>query len=401
MAVLLCGSRSSNPTLFRGLFAAVISAFLPGALSAGSFTFTDSSIKDAAHGTAYTWGLSPTKNSTGTTLGALETAIKDGKTIGTATLTISGLWDWTTEPDDVLYVNLLNNVGPGNESYTYNGSPVTDDTSFGPDVFDVVTKPTAPVDPVKPTAPTKPTFPKPKAPTAPTQPAVVNAPAPLPPHPTPAQTAAYKTAEAKYNTYVAALATYNTKLAVYNLALATYNANLATYNADWAAYNAAYATYTTNLATYNTVLLPAYTTAEAAYKAALTTYNNYINTQSALGFTGVAPSGGLYDQANSLLVSSNPNGPGTWTDKNGEAGKTNLTITFSAANISLLDSLLLGDGSTTDLGLGFGPDCHFYDTKITLAVTTVPDGGMTLILAALGIAGVALVGLAAKRRARV
>lgn len=371
----------------KSILAVGIAALIPAAAFAGDFTFTDTGLQNLAHGTAYTWGLSPTQNSTGTTLGALESAIRSGETIGTATLTITGLYDWTNEPNDVLYVNLLNNVKPGNASYTYNSNPNDHDTTFGKDVFDTVTKPTAPT---APTPPTKPTLKLPKAPKKPTL-KLPTPPAPLSAHPTAAQVRAYNTA----------LATYNTKLTAYNAAQADYNAALATYNTDLGAYNAAQAAYTAAQAAY-TAAHAIYNTNLAAYNAALATYNNYIKTQGALGFTGVPQSpvpGGLYDQANSLLVSSSPNGPGTWTDLNGPSGVTNLTIILSDANISLLDTLL-ADSATTDLGFGFGPDCHFYDTKITFHVTTlvpVPDGGMTLVLLSFALVGLAGVGRFAKR----
>jgi len=343
---------------------------VPVAVRAGSYTFTDTGLTSLAHGAAYTWGLSPTANSTGTTLGSLESAIKGGKNVGAATLTITGLYDWTAEPADVLYVNLLNNLKPGNSSYTYDSSPSQSDTTFGTDVFETLTKPTAPTAPVKPTAPVAPTAP---TLTKPTYPAA-----------TPASTFA-----ARLATYNAALAAYNAAWATYNTAYATYTANLATYN--------------TNLANYNNTLLPAYNAALAAYNTALKNYNAYANSQASLGFAGVSPTsvpGSIYDQAHSLLVSSTPNGPGTWTDLTGPAGKTNLVITFSGANIALLNSLLKTDPSTTDLGLGFGPDCHFYDTSVTLNVTTVPDNGSTLILVGASLLGLlGLVRLARQLRA--
>jgi hypothetical protein len=343
-----------NSTSAARLLAAALVAIAPVVAFANSYTFTDPGLQSLAHGTAYTWGLSPTANSTGTKLGSLENAIKSGQIVTNATLTITGIYDWTNEPDDVLYVNILNTLKPGNHSYEYNSNPSRHDTSFGSDVFDTLTAPVAPLAPVKPTKPIKPT-----------------APTPLGSHPTPAQVLHYNTLHAAY---VTALALYNTNLA-------TYNAELIVYNADHAAY-----------------LL-----AVTSYNSALSDYNHYIHTQAALGFDGVpqvpAPDS-LYDQTDSLLVSDTPNGPGTWTDPNhGPSGKTTLVINFSSDNVSLLDALLADDLSTTDLGLGFGPDCHFFDTGMSLTVNTkipgnpfghpVPDSGMTLELLALSLAGLA------------
>ena len=70
-----------------------------------------------------------------------------------------------------------------------------------------------------------------------------------------------------------------------------------------------------------------------------------------------------------------------------------MTIKFSQANLDLFTSLLKNDSALTDLGLGFGPDCHFYDKKITLTVTTVPDTSATIALLAF-----AMLGLAGTRR---
>src|ERR1035438_6476158 len=89
----------------RKLFVAVTVLALPLAGRAGTYTFQDTSsiVENLTHGTAYTWGLY------GGTFNALETAVgKDGQSITSATLTLTGIYDWTIEPADVLYVNLLN-----------------------------------------------------------------------------------------------------------------------------------------------------------------------------------------------------------------------------------------------------------------------------------------------------
>jgi hypothetical protein len=351
-----------NSTSAARLLAAALVAIAPVAAFANSYTFTDTGLDSLAHGTAYTWGLSPTANSTSTKLGSLESAIKSGQIVTSATLTITGLYDWTDEPDDVLYVNILNNLKPGNASYEYDSNPSTHDTTFGSDIFDTLTAPVAPVAPEKPTKPIKPV-----------------APTPLGAHPTASQIAHYN----------ALHAAYETALAVYNTELTAYNAALVVYNADHAAYELAL----------------------GAYNSALADYNHYVHTQAALSFEGVPQTpalGSLYDQTDSLLVSNTPNGPGTWTDPNhGPSGVTTLTINFSSDNVSLLDALLADDVSTTDLGLGFGPDCHFYDTGLSLTINTkvpgnpfghpVPDDGMTAGLLVLSLAGLAGAGRLARK----
>ncbi len=356
---------SLHSTSAARLLAAALVAVVPVAAFANSYTFSDPGLKSLAHGTAYSWGLSPTANSTGTTLGSLEHVLNSGQVITSATLTITGVYDWTDEPDDVLYVNILNDLKPGNHSYEYNSNPSNHDTSFGSDVFDILTAPTAPIAPEKPIKPIKPV-----------------PPAPLGSHPSAAQIALYNTRHAAYEA----------ALTVYNTALAAYTGALVVYNTDHAAY-----------------LL-----AVNAYNTALANYNHYVKTQAALGFDGVpqipAPDS-LYDQTDSLLVSDTPNGPGTWTDPNlGPTGVTTLTIDFTSGNVALLDSLLTGDSPTTDLGLGFGPDCHFFDTGVSLTVDTkipgnpfghpVPDGGTTLGMLVLALAGLVGIGRFAKRPVR-
>ena len=349
-----------------------------------------------SHGVASTWGLSPTVNSNGTQLGALEQTIRSGAHVQSATLSITGLYDWTVEPADVLYINLLNDVKVGIASYTYNPSPSTYDTVFGKDIFNVVEKPVL----VAPVAPVKSTLKKPTAPTAPTAPKAPTVvkptpPAPLGAHPTTAQVKAYNSALASYNTklaaYNAAQTKYAADLATYNANLAIYNTKLATYNTDLATYNAAQAQYATDKAAYDAALI-AYNAALPAYKVKLAEYNKYANTQAALGYDGVPLVGSgdsLYDQSHSLLRADLPNGPGTWTDLDGPKTKTNLVITFSDANLDLLQALLAGASATTDIGFGFGPECHFYDTGITLQINTVPETSATLALLGLGILSLA------------
>jgi len=111
--------------------------------------------------------------------------------------------------------------------------------------------------------------------------------------------------------------------------------------------------------------------------------------------------------ANSLLTytgSYNTAGnPGTWSDPNGGvATGFNLVVNLTAANLSVLQSFLAADnnGATNpNVGLGFGPECHYFDTGVSLSVTTstpvqtIPDNGSTLVMM-----GAALVGLVGLRR---
>lgn len=87
-------------------------------------------------------------------------------------------------------------------------------------------------------------------------------------------------------------------------------------------------------------------------------------------------------------------------DNDGPVTKTNFLFNFTASELTTLTNYI-GDGHTrtgyADLGLGFDPDCHFYNDGVTFCVTTapnthsVPESGMTLALLGLGM--VALAGL--------
>jgi hypothetical protein len=385
----------------RILSSALFAALLPAIAFANSYSFSTTGLTSLSHGTAYTWGLSPTPSSDGKLLGDLKHEVKTGAHIESATLTITGLYDWVMEPADVLYINLLNNVKGGIASYTYNSSAPSYDTVFGSDVFNVVEKPVlvAPVAPVKPTLakPTAPTAPKPSTLTLPVPPV-----APVPPvlaaSATAAQIKAYNTALTSYNaklkTYNTALTSYNTKLTAYNAAQAkyatdkaAYDAAVIVYNTKLTAYNAAQTKYAVDKAAYDAAVI-AYNAALPAYKVKLAAYDKYAKTKAALGYDGVPLVGAgdsIYDQGHSLLRADVPNGPGTWTDLDGPKTKTNLVITFSYANLELLQALLAHATSTTNIGLGFGPECHFYDKDIKLQITTIPDAGATLALFGLGL----------------
>lgn len=97
----------------------------------------------------------------------------------------------------------------------------------------------------------------------------------------------------------------------------------------------------------------------------------------------------------------------TWSDPNGGSNGAyaiNFSYDFTASQLATLTSYVTdnrpNDTSNRkygDFGIAFDPDCHYYNTGISLTITTgrsnVPDGGATVILA-----GGAILGLLAFRR---
>ena len=90
----------------------------------------------------------------------------------------------------------------------------------------------------------------------------------------------------------------------------------------------------------------------------------------------------------------------SWSDPvGGHATGFNFVYSFSTTNLSLLTSYLVDATSANKsaFGLGFDPDCHYYNEGIKLVVTTapksVPEGGLTV-----GLLGLGLVALAGVRR---
>jgi len=82
---------------------------------------------------------------------------------------------------------------------------------------------------------------------------------------------------------------------------------------------------------------------------------------------------------------------GTWTDPiGGPSGASDLTINFDAAAIAAMN-IYAADGV---FGIGLDPDCHYYNTGVTLTVTTIPEP-TTMVLFGLG-----MVGFGAYRRFR-
>jgi hypothetical protein len=89
-------------------------------------------------------------------------------------------------------------------------------------------------------------------------------------------------------------------------------------------------------------------------------------------------------------------------DANGPTTKDQFSFAFSASQLTTLRSYIINGhtGGTTyaDFGMGFDPDCHFYNDGIQLTLTTglttygnqtvpAPDAGMTLPLLGLGLLG--------------
>jgi len=118
----------------------------------------------------------------------------------------------------------------------------------------------------------------------------------------------------------------------------------------------------------------------------------------------------IEDNTNDTVISDyfGPNGLlTTWSDPVGGVNNGfDLVYSFTAAQLATLtsyvtDSRPTDSGSTRygDFGIGFDPDCHYYNTGIKLTITTgtssVPDGGATVVLA-----GGAMLVLAAFRKKR-
>jgi hypothetical protein len=94
-------------------------------------------------------------------------------------------------------------------------------------------------------------------------------------------------------------------------------------------------------------------------------------------------------------------------DNDGPATKINYSFSLTAFDISVLTSYI-GDGNggsgTADFGLGFDPDCHFYNDGVSFTICTekdvhsTPEGGVTAALFLFGLAGVASVRRYFRRR---
>ncbi|HVU36572.1 MAG TPA: hypothetical protein VHE61_24240 [Opitutaceae bacterium] len=219
----------------KKLLAVLVSCFAAQFVQASTYSFSSTSFNAMSHGTAYTWGLQGTPYTN--LLGSVQNS---NMYVSSATLTIYNIYDWTSEPKDVLYVNLLSNVAAGAHSYTYSSNPSTYDTSFGTDPFS-------------------------------------------------------------------------------------------------------------------------------------TTSPNYTNVQNHMQFDPAAAGSLLTFSGNS---SDNVTNPGTWSDPHGGSSHNyNLVLTFSSANLDLLNQYLSSDSSrySPNVGIGFGPDCHYYDSGVSLCITTSPN----------------------------
>ncbi|MCP4567134.1 MAG: PEP-CTERM sorting domain-containing protein, partial [FCB group bacterium] len=75
-----------------------------------------------------------------------------------------------------------------------------------------------------------------------------------------------------------------------------------------------------------------------------------------------------------------------WSDPIGGGPGIDLTLDFSDAAVAALDSY----AANGDFGLGFDPDCHYYNRGVTLTIETdrnpVPEPA-SMILFGLGLAG--------------
>ena len=85
---------------------------------------------------------------------------------------------------------------------------------------------------------------------------------------------------------------------------------------------------------------------------------------------------------------------GTYSDRDGDNGAApgglaeTITFNFSAEMLTALQTYI---ENGNNFGLGFDPDCHYWNDGVTLTITTarVPEGGMTLILLGAGLAALA------------
>jgi hypothetical protein len=84
---------------------------------------------------------------------------------------------------------------------------------------------------------------------------------------------------------------------------------------------------------------------------------------------------------------------GSWTDPNGGTANTaqNISFVFNAAQLAALQNYISSPGANGSgrFGLGFDPDCHYFNNGVSFIITTsVPEGGSAGLLLAIGFAGV-------------
>ncbi|MDB6126320.1 MAG: putative exosortase interaction protein [Verrucomicrobia bacterium] len=103
-------------------------------------------------------------------------------------------------------------------------------------------------------------------------------------------------------------------------------------------------------------------------------------------FGGNVPgnNGNYYSRTSTLLT--------TYHDADGPTTHDTYSFDLSIVQMTLLGNYITaatatGDG---DFGIGFDPDCHYYNTGISVTITTsVPDGSMTLMLLGLALSAMA------------
>lgn len=83
---------------------------------------------------------------------------------------------------------------------------------------------------------------------------------------------------------------------------------------------------------------------------------------------------------------------GTWTDPYGGTSAHAVTLTYTFSTLNLLETFnqYAADGK---FGIGFDPDCHYYNNKITFTTTTAAPEPASLVLL-----GGGLLALAARRK---
>jgi len=121
-------------------------------------------------------------------------------------------------------------------------------------------------------------------------------------------------------------------------------------------------------------------------------FNDILKAGTALPFTDATTNSLL--KANAADSAAGTPSTVSWSDGSGTVAST-VVITFTGANLAVLQSLINADSSSTlapTVGLGFAAECHYYMSSATLSVTTaatVPDSGNTLALMGLGLAALA------------
>ncbi|MCS7090676.1 MAG: hypothetical protein RMN51_09885 [Verrucomicrobiota bacterium] len=86
----------------------------------------------------------------------------------------------------------------------------------------------------------------------------------------------------------------------------------------------------------------------------------------------------------------------TYTDNDGGPRGDVVTLVYSFSTLGLLGDLTSYIANGNNFGLGFDPDCHFWNTGVKFTITTgtrrLPEGGVTLLLLAFGVGATAWMG---------